>query len=151
MSADIVDAPAPTSRLEVRSIDYVPLDERHGKLWHLGPLWFMSNAQIAALSAGTEPAWSRPAVMMSREFAGRPRFRRNASGSGGVGAGPTAGGMRSVASSRTLIFPCARMPGDVSARCTTSSISSSAMARRATSNPPANTLALSFTAKPSTM
>ncbi|MGH1551423.1 hypothetical protein ACRAWF_02150 [Streptomyces sp. L7] len=25
------------SGLEIRSIDYVPLDERHGKLWHLGP------------------------------------------------------------------------------------------------------------------
>src|SRR5690242_16262145 len=40
------------SGLEVRSIDYVPLDERHGKLWHLGPLWFMSNAQIATLAVG---------------------------------------------------------------------------------------------------
>jgi purine-cytosine permease-like protein len=40
------------STLEVRSIDYVPLDERHGKLWHLGPLWFMSNAQIATLAVG---------------------------------------------------------------------------------------------------
>jgi len=38
--------------IEVRSIDYVPLDERHGKLWHLGPLWFMSNAQIATLAVG---------------------------------------------------------------------------------------------------
>src|SRR5918912_1540067 len=35
--------------LEVRSIDYVPLNERHGQLWHLGPLWFMGNAQIATL------------------------------------------------------------------------------------------------------
>ncbi|WP_174266348.1 cytosine permease [Streptomyces sp. 1-11] len=40
------------SGLEVRSIDYVPLDERHGRLWHLGPLWFMSNAQIATLAVG---------------------------------------------------------------------------------------------------
>jgi purine-cytosine permease-like protein len=38
--------------LEVRSIDYVPLSERHGKLWHLGPLWFMGNAQIATLAVG---------------------------------------------------------------------------------------------------
>jgi len=48
-------ATAPTERrggLEVRSIDYVPLSERHGKLWHLGPLWFMSNAQIATLAVG---------------------------------------------------------------------------------------------------
>jgi nucleobase:cation symporter-1, NCS1 family len=41
-----------TGRLEVRSIDYVPLNERHGKIWHLGPLWFMSNAQIATLAVG---------------------------------------------------------------------------------------------------
>ncbi len=40
------------SGLETRSIDYVPLKERHGKLWHLGPLWFMSNAQIATLAVG---------------------------------------------------------------------------------------------------
>jgi NCS1 family nucleobase:cation symporter-1 len=38
--------------LEIRSIDYVPLAERHGKIWHLGPLWFMSNAQIATLAVG---------------------------------------------------------------------------------------------------
>ncbi|HWG63721.1 MAG TPA: cytosine permease [Streptosporangiaceae bacterium] len=38
--------------LEVRSIDYVPLNERHGRVWHLGPLWFMSNAQIATLAVG---------------------------------------------------------------------------------------------------
>src|ERR687884_1544795 len=38
--------------LEVRSIDYVPLNERHGQLWHLGPLWFMGNAQIATLAVG---------------------------------------------------------------------------------------------------
>ena len=30
----------------------VPLNERHGKVWHLGPLWFMSNAQIATLAVG---------------------------------------------------------------------------------------------------
>jgi NCS1 family nucleobase:cation symporter-1 len=39
--------------LEVRSIDYVPRNERHGKVWHIGPLWFMSNAQIATLAVGT--------------------------------------------------------------------------------------------------
>ena len=38
--------------LEIRSIDYVPLRERHGALWHLGPLWFMGNAQIATLAVG---------------------------------------------------------------------------------------------------
>src|ERR1700754_2754387 len=46
----------PSSRIagvEVRSIDYVPLNERHGKVWSQGPLWFMSNAQIATLAVGT--------------------------------------------------------------------------------------------------
>lgn len=38
--------------LEVRSIDFVPLNERHGKGWHLGPLWFMSNAHVATLAVG---------------------------------------------------------------------------------------------------
>ena len=57
--------------LEVRSIDYVPLSERHGKLWHLGPLWFMSNAQIATLavgvvsvSAGGNLVWSLLAIVL---------------------------------------------------------------------------------------
>src|SRR6185436_20076716 len=40
------------SGVEVRSIDYVPLSERHGERWHLGPLWFMGNAQIATLAVG---------------------------------------------------------------------------------------------------
>ncbi len=54
MSADV--SPASASRIsgvEVRSIDYVPLNERHGKVWSQGPLWFMSNAQIATLAVGT--------------------------------------------------------------------------------------------------
>jgi nucleobase:cation symporter-1, NCS1 family len=52
--ATATDQPRATKAggLEVRSIDYVPLRERHGKLWHLGPLWFMSNAQIATLAVG---------------------------------------------------------------------------------------------------
>jgi purine-cytosine permease-like protein len=49
-------SPAAAGRIagvEVRSIDYVPLNERHGKVWSQGPLWFMSNAQIATLAVGT--------------------------------------------------------------------------------------------------
>ncbi|MDT5150807.1 MAG: nucleobase:cation symporter, family, partial [Mycobacterium sp.] len=45
--------PGRFARIELRSIDYVPLDERHGKVWSQGPLWFMSNAQIATLAVGT--------------------------------------------------------------------------------------------------
>ncbi|MGH3499130.1 MAG: purine-cytosine permease family protein [Nocardioidaceae bacterium] len=59
------------SGIEVRSIDYVPLSERHGKLWHLGPLWFMSNAQIATLAVGVlgvttggNLIWSLTAVVL---------------------------------------------------------------------------------------
>src|SRR6202044_3570874 len=38
--------------IETRSIDYVPKSERNGKVWHIGPLWFLSNAQIATLAVG---------------------------------------------------------------------------------------------------
>jgi nucleobase:cation symporter-1, NCS1 family len=44
--------PSRIAGVEVRSIDYVPLNERHGKVWSQGPLWFMSNAQIATLAVG---------------------------------------------------------------------------------------------------
>ncbi|MDX6327575.1 MAG: nucleobase:cation symporter, family [Nocardioidaceae bacterium] len=52
MTASMSESKERRGGLEVRSIDYVPLSERHGKLWHLGPLWFMSNAQIATLAVG---------------------------------------------------------------------------------------------------
>ncbi len=52
MSVEATPEGSRRNGLEVRSIDYVPLSERHGKLWHLGPLWFMSNAQIATLAVG---------------------------------------------------------------------------------------------------
>src|SRR3954447_18844448 len=62
-------------QLEVRSIDYVPLSERHGKLWHLGPLWFMGNAQIATLAvgvvsveAGGNLLWSLIAILVGAFF-----------------------------------------------------------------------------------
>ena len=38
--------------VEIRSIDYVPVTERHGKPWHLGPVWFQGNAQISTLAVG---------------------------------------------------------------------------------------------------
>ncbi len=40
-------------RIEARSINYVPLAERHGKVWHLWPVWFSGNAQLATLAVGT--------------------------------------------------------------------------------------------------
>src|SRR5580698_3987388 len=38
--------------IEQRSIDYVPLAERHGKVWHLWPVWFSGDAQLATLAVG---------------------------------------------------------------------------------------------------
>jgi purine-cytosine permease-like protein len=68
-------APRQAGGVEVRSIDYVPLDERHGQLWHLGPLWFMGNAQIATLavgvvgvSAGGNLLWSLVAIVAGTLF-----------------------------------------------------------------------------------
>ena len=38
--------------IERHSIDYVPLAERHGKVWHLWPVWFSGSAHLATLAAG---------------------------------------------------------------------------------------------------
>lgn len=38
--------------IEQRSIDYVPLKERHGKVWHLWPIWFTGDAHLATLATG---------------------------------------------------------------------------------------------------
>jgi NCS1 family nucleobase:cation symporter-1 len=46
-----VEPPAAT-RIETRSIDYVPEDERHGKVSHQGPFWFVGNFQPFTLALG---------------------------------------------------------------------------------------------------
>src|ERR1700756_1105340 len=38
--------------IETRSIGYVPLAERHGKVWHLWPVWFSGDAHLATLAVG---------------------------------------------------------------------------------------------------
>src|ERR1700679_538459 len=38
--------------IETRSIDYVPLRERHGKVWHLWPVWFTGDAHLATVATG---------------------------------------------------------------------------------------------------
>ncbi|MDE1182588.1 cytosine permease [Paraburkholderia sp.] len=38
--------------VERRCIDYVPHSERHGKIWHLGAIWFSGSTQIATLAVG---------------------------------------------------------------------------------------------------
>lgn len=40
------------SMIESRSIDYVPDDERHGKVSHQGPFWFVGNFQPFTLALG---------------------------------------------------------------------------------------------------
>lgn len=56
--------------VETRSIDYVPLAERHGKVWHLWPVWFTGDAHMATLAtgaisvaAGLSLFWSAMAVI----------------------------------------------------------------------------------------
>jgi len=38
--------------IEVRSIDWIPDSERHGKVWHQGPLWFLGNFQYFTIPIG---------------------------------------------------------------------------------------------------
>ncbi|WP_327293644.1 purine-cytosine permease family protein [Streptomyces sp. NBC_01197] len=45
-------APDRRRGIETRSIDYVPLAERHGKVWHLFPVWFVGDAHLATVATG---------------------------------------------------------------------------------------------------
>jgi NCS1 family nucleobase:cation symporter-1 len=38
--------------VETRSIEYIPLSERHGKVWHLWPVWFSGDANLATVATG---------------------------------------------------------------------------------------------------
>jgi purine-cytosine permease-like protein len=38
--------------IEARSIDWVPENERHGKVWHQAPLWFLGNFQYFTIPIG---------------------------------------------------------------------------------------------------
>lgn len=62
-------------KLEVRSIDYVPREERHGKIWHQGPFWFTGNFVFLTMMVGfTGPSmglgmlWSILAVALGACF-----------------------------------------------------------------------------------
>lgn len=46
------DTGSPARLIEARSIDWVPENERHGKLWHQGPLWFLGNFQYFSIPIG---------------------------------------------------------------------------------------------------
>lgn len=45
-------APAAAGGIESRSIDWVPEDERHGKVWLQGPFWFLGNFQPVTAGIG---------------------------------------------------------------------------------------------------
>jgi len=61
--------------IERRSIDYVPLAERHGKVWHLWPVWFTGDAHLATIATGVvgialggNLAWMAIAVVIGAAF-----------------------------------------------------------------------------------
>ena len=47
-----VQRPFVDGLIEKRSIDYIPLAERHGKVWHLWPVWFSGGAHLATVATG---------------------------------------------------------------------------------------------------
>ncbi|KOV53227.1 allantoin permease [Streptomyces sp. AS58] len=66
---------SPGGLIEVRSIDYVPVRERHGKVWHQGPFWFTGNFVLTTMvtgfigpSLGLSLAWSVAAVTLGACF-----------------------------------------------------------------------------------
>jgi nucleobase:cation symporter-1, NCS1 family len=38
--------------VELRSIDYIPRAERHGKAWHVAPVWIAGNANFGSIALG---------------------------------------------------------------------------------------------------
>lgn len=57
MSTPTPAAPQSEGLIETRSIDVIPLAERHGKVWHQGPFWFTGNFVLTTLVVGfTGPA-----------------------------------------------------------------------------------------------
>ena len=61
--------------IEKRSIDYIPLCERHGKVWHLWPVWFSGDAHLATVATGVvgvamggNLVWMAIAVVLGSAF-----------------------------------------------------------------------------------
>ncbi len=61
--------------VERRSIDYVPIAERHGKVWHLWPVWFSGDAHLATVATGVvgvalggSLVWMALAVLLGSAF-----------------------------------------------------------------------------------
>ena len=51
LTADTV-RPSGSLGVETRSIDWVPDGERHGRVWHQAPLWFLGNFQYFTIALG---------------------------------------------------------------------------------------------------
>jgi NCS1 family nucleobase:cation symporter-1 len=61
--------------IEKRSIGYIPLSERHGKVWHLWPIWFSGEANLASvvigvvgIAMGGNLIWTAIAVVLGAAF-----------------------------------------------------------------------------------
>jgi NCS1 nucleoside transporter family len=68
-------AKIPGLLIERRSIDYVPIAERHGKVWHLWPVWFSGDAHLATVATGVvgialggNLGWTALAVLLGCGF-----------------------------------------------------------------------------------
>lgn len=69
------DSYAAAGNIEKRSIDYIPLAERHGKPWHLGALWFTGTATIGSvaigligIASGANLFWTLVAIVLGSMF-----------------------------------------------------------------------------------
>jgi NCS1 family nucleobase:cation symporter-1 len=67
--------PPERSLIEVRSIDYVPRAERHGRVWHQGPFWFAGNFVLVTMvtgfigvSLGLSLGWTLLAIVLGVGF-----------------------------------------------------------------------------------
>lgn len=61
--------------IETHSIDFVPLSERHGKVWHQGPFWFTGAFVLPSMatgfigpSLGLGLGWSMLAIVLGMGF-----------------------------------------------------------------------------------
>ena len=66
----VMPGQSPKLGIEHRSIDYVPKAERHGKAWHMWPVWFCGDAHLTTLAVGviglamgTNLFWSAVAII----------------------------------------------------------------------------------------
>jgi nucleobase:cation symporter-1, NCS1 family len=71
----IQEATATVAAVEAHSIDYVPDGDRHGKVWHQGPFWFLGNFQFFSVAvgfigpaAGLSLLWSCVALVLGYVF-----------------------------------------------------------------------------------